>query len=150
MNEVTNIERLTKLSSEVQNKDLRFFARIPLTIKLKVLKVQPSIFHSLKSKNSDVDKSMLTLASLILAIQKVTAELDDVALNIAKDKTYRVHESSKRAKLLGYWSLVKSLRLEKKLSLRKIQTYLKKYHKFDVSYSTIRNVWIEIEENENG
>jgi len=53
----------------------------------------------------------------------------------------------KRQKLLGYWAVVKSLKIEERMSFRDISAYFTKYHKLEVSYSTIYGLWIELETN---
>jgi len=79
-----SIETITKFSLEMQNQNLRLFARVDLQTKLQILQLQKQLFHKLKSAYSDVDNSILTLASLILAIDTVANELDDVNLNAIK------------------------------------------------------------------
>lgn len=48
------------------------------------LSAQKQLFHKLKSAYSDVDNTILSLSSLILAIDTVAKELDDVNLNAIK------------------------------------------------------------------
>jgi len=58
-------------------------------------------------------------------------------------KQFRIQ--TKRECLLGFWAVVHTLKIDEKISFRKISVYLKKYHKFDVSYSLIAKTWAEIE-----
>ena len=149
----TTCESITKLNQESQNQKLRLFAKVDITTKLKILTFQKQLFHKLKNSHADVDNTILTLASLILAIDLIEKELDDVNLNAIKLRAKNSKTKIKRQKLLGYWAIVRSLKLEQNMSFRDISAYFAKYHKLDVSYSTIYELWNELEkkmENKNG
>ena len=141
------IEHLTKLHQESQNQKLRLFAKVDITTKLKILSSQKQLFHKLKSAYSDVDNTILTLSSLVLAIDSVVNELDDVNLNAIKLRGKNNKAKIKRQKVLGYWAIVRTLKLEQNMSFRDIATYFAKYHKLEVSYSTIYELWNELENN---
>ncbi|MGD9553932.1 MAG: hypothetical protein AB7V28_05990 [Arcobacteraceae bacterium] len=141
------IESITKLNQETQNKNLRMFARIDLKMKLQILQLQKQLFHKLKNTYSDVDNTILTLSSLVLAIDTVAKEFDDVNLNAIKLRARNNKAKIKRQKMLGYWAIVRTLKLEQNMSFRDIATYFKKYHKLEVSYSTIYELWNELENN---
>jgi len=143
------IENITKLTHESQNQNLRLFAKVDLPIKLQAINHQKPIFHKLKSVYGDVHNDVLTLSSLILAIDSVIGKIDDVTLNAIKLRGKNHKSKIKREKLLGYWAIVKTLKLVQSMSFRDISTYFKKYHKFEVSYSTIRELWIELENKTN-
>ena len=143
------IEHLTKLNQESQNQKLRLFARVDLQTKLQILQLQKQLFHKLKSAYSDVDNTILTLSSLVLAIDSVVNELDDVNLNAIKLRGKNNKAKIKRQKVLGYWAIVRTLKLEQNMSFRDIATYFAKYHKLEVSYSTIYELWNELENNTN-
>ena len=56
------------------------------------------------------------------------------------------HKSKiKREKLLGYWAIVRTLKLKQSMSFRQIAKYFQKYHKFEISHSMIQKIWNEIE-----
>ena len=97
-------EIITKLNQESQNQKLRLFAKVDFEIKLKILTSQKQLFHKLKNNNSDVDNNILTLSSLILAIDSVVKELDDVNFNAIKLRGKKNTNKSKREKLLSYVS----------------------------------------------
>lgn len=141
------IEKITKLSLESQNQKLRLFSRVDLQTKLKILSSQKQMFHQLKNAYKDVNNTMLTLSSLILAIDTVEKELDVVNLNAIKLRGKNNKAKIKRQKILGYWAIVRTLRLEQNISFRDIATYFAKFHKLNVSYSTIYNLWNELENN---
>lgn len=143
---IKNCEAITKMNQESQNQKLRLFAKVDITTKLKILDQQKSIFHKLRGFYSDVDNAILTFSSLVLAIDFVVKEIDNVNLNAMKLRSNSIKkQNSKRIKLLSYWSIVKTLRLEQNMSFRDISNYLVKYHRFQVSYSIIYKTWNEIE-----
>ena len=149
----TTCESLTKLNQESQNQKLRLFAKVDITTKLKILASQKQLFHRLKSSHGDIDNTVLTLSSLILAIDLIANELDDVNLNAIKLRSKNSKAKVKRQKVLGYWAIVRTLKLEQNMSFRDIATYFAKYHRLDVSYSTIFELWNKLEkkmENKNG
>jgi hypothetical protein len=141
----TICESITKLNLESQNQRLRLFAKVDITTKLKILTTQKQLFHKLKSAYNDVDNTILTLSSLVLAVDSVTKELDDVNLNAIKLRGKNNKIKIKRQKVLGYWAIVRTLKLEQNMSFRDIATYFAKYHKLEVSYSTIYELWNELE-----
>jgi len=143
---IKNCEAITKMNQESQNQKLRFFTKVDITTKLKILDLQKQLFHKLKSFYSDVDNAMLTFSSLILAIDLVVKEIDNVNFNAMKLRSNNNKKQNfKRIKLLSYWSIVKTLKLEQNMSFRDISNYLFKYHRFEVSYSLIYQIWNEIE-----
>lgn len=143
------IENITQETCESQNQQLRLFARVDLPMKLQILQLQKPIFHKLKSVYCDVDNIILTLCSLILAIDAVTKETDKVNLNAIKLRGKNHKAKIKRKKVLGYWAIVRTLKIDQKMSFRDISSYFKKYHKFEVSYSTIYELWNELENYTN-
>ena len=143
------IEGITKYTTEQQNQHLRLFAKVELPMKLQILQLQKPIFHKLKGTHSDIDNAILTLSSLVLAIDFVAKELNLVNLNAMKLRGKNHKPKIKREKLLGYWAIVKTLKIDQSMSFRDISSYFKKYHKFEVSYSTIRELWIELENKTN-
>jgi hypothetical protein len=142
---IINCETITKLNQESQNQRLRLFAKVDISTKLKILDKQKELFHKLKSAYSNVDNTVLTLATLILAIDLVVKEFDNVNLNAIKLRAKNNKAKIKRQKVLGYWSIIRTLRLNQKMSFRDISIYFAKYHKLEVSYSTIYELWNELE-----
>ena len=142
---IINCETITKLNQESQNQRLRLFAKVDISTKLKILDKQKELFHKLKSAYSDVDNTVLTLATLILAIDLVVKEFDNVNLNAIKLRAKNNKAKIKRQKMLGYWAIVRTLKLEQNMSFRDISIYFAKYHKIEVSYSTIYELWSELE-----
>lgn len=150
MNERTNLihcENLTKMSLEAQNQNLRLLAKVDAATKFNIMQAQKSIFHKLKSVHGAIDNAVVTLASLILAVDMVVGKLDSVNLNAVKLRGKSNKAKVKRQKLLGLWSIVRALKLEQNMSFRQISAYFAKYHKLVVSYSTIYELWNELEKN---
>lgn len=141
------VESITKLTQESQNEHLRLFARVNLDVKLQVIEQQTPIFHRLKEKYRDIDKVVLTFSSHILAIHFVLGKLDNVILNASKLCSKSVRNRSVRDKIISHWAIVKTLRLEKKMSWRGVKQYLFKYHKISVSHSTLFTIWNDLEQN---
>ena len=144
---LTNQEIITKMNSNSQNQRLRLFAKVDISTKLKILALQKQQFHQLKNAHSDIDNVILTLSSLILAIDAIEKEFDDVNLNAIKLRAINSKVKIKRQRILGYWAIVRTLRLDQKMSFRDISVYFHKYHKLKVSYSTIYELWNELENN---
>lgn len=140
-------EKITKIDQEAQNQKLRLFAKVDFETKIQILEQQKQIFHKLKTNYSDIKNEILTFASLILAIDKAVKKLDDVNLNAIKLRSKNNKSKIKRQKVLGYWAIVRTLKLEQNMSFRDIATYFAKYHKLEVSYSTIYELWTELENN---
>lgn len=149
-----NCETITKMNQDSQNKMLRLFAKVDITTKLKILDHQKQLFHKLKSSFGDVDNKVLTLSSLILAVEFIIDKLDVVNINAIRFRAKSNKLKVKKEKLLSYWSIVKELKEKENLSFREISNYFVKYHKFEVSYSTIYELWNQLEnkkmENKNG
>lgn len=141
----TICESITQLNLESQNQKLRLFARVDLQTKLRILTSQKQLFHKLKSAYVDIDNTILTLSSLILSVDTVVKELDTVNFNAIKLRAKNNKAKIKRQKILGYWAIVRTLRLEQNMSFRDISIYFKKYHKLEISYSTIFTMWNELE-----
>jgi len=146
MNKNTKIvEKLLKMTNEQQKEILRFFVKLPLEFKLEVYDNNRNIFHKLREKEPDISLSILSYSALVLSIklhQNGTHALDRNVINI---RSKSIRRQPKRDILIGKWSLVKELKNKKKLSLRQICNYLKKYHKIDVASSTLHALWHEFE-----
>ena len=102
MNQESKCETITKMNQESQNQKLRLFAKVDISTKLKILDLQRQLFHKLKSVHSDIDNTVLTLCSLILAVDLIANELDNVNLNAIKLRGKNIKTKVKRQKVLGY------------------------------------------------
>lgn len=141
-----NCEIITKMNQETQNQMIRTFTKLDISVKVDVFKEQKVIFHKLKNIHFITDNSILTYASFVLAIEVVIKNTNQVNLKAIKLRTKNAKkQNQKREKLLSYWSVVKTLKLEQNYSFREISDYLLKYHRFEVSYSLVYQTWNEIE-----
>jgi len=136
---------MTKIDIQDCNKQIRLFAKVDYEIKIEILTMQKSLFHKLKYQNKEQSNAILTLESLILSIKKVTSSLDDIAVRSIIMKGTNLKNKVKQEKLLSYWAILKTLRERENMSFRKISEYFNKYHKFEISYSSIQKTWNKIE-----
>lgn len=141
------VEKYTKMNVETQNQRLRFFVRVETKMKLKILRLQKVTFHKLKSVFRDEENELLTLASLLLAIDEITKSLDEVNLNAVKLRGRNKRAQNKRQKLLGYWAIFKKLKIEQGMSYRQVSEYFLKYHRLRISASLLCQMWLELEKN---
>jgi hypothetical protein len=144
---MNEIEKLTQMSGEVQNQQLRFFARLGLEMRLKILTKQKQLFHQLKGLHTNTDNAILTLTSLLIAIKQESDSIDPMDLNVIRIRGKNNKRRMKRDILLGYWAIIKKLKNDEKMSFREISEYMRKYHHQEIAYSTIYAIWQEIEEN---
>ena len=144
---VITCKTITKMSENVQKQKLRFFAKTDEKIRLEIISIQRETFHKIKNNQNykEVSNQLITLASLILAIEQCLKKMNVVKINSIKQLSNRKKAKSKMEKLLQYWSIVLQLKDKEDFSFRAISDYLFKYHKFDVSHSTINKYWNEIE-----
>lgn len=141
-----NCEIITKMNQETQNQMIRTYTKLDISVKVDVFKEQKVIFHKLKNIHFITDNSILTYASFVLAIEVVIKNTNQVNLKAIKLRTKNAKkQNQKREKLLSYWSVIKTLKLEQNYSFREISDYLLKYHRFEVSYSLVYQTWNEIE-----
>lgn len=163
---LTTIERLLKMSTEQQSSYLRLFARIGVDLRIAILSDKTARFHQIRQENSDAEKGTLEYCALILAIKGVhdnekslrnfsfgnmdICEIQDISRKKAEQFVRRIKKPDpKREKLLGYWVIVRTLKVDQGFSFRQIAQYLKKYHRFNVAHSTIFQLWHELETNED-
>jgi hypothetical protein len=155
------IEQITKSNQDEQNFLLRYYARVEIIIKLKILARHRKILHTLKQRNEKQNIENISYVSLILAIKftynefkklsikkfedmQINEIMEITLLDIESFKAKRYYKKTKKDKLLKYWGVVKLLRT-KGISFRVISQYLKKKYKFNIGYSTIYEAWKEVE-----
>lgn len=147
-NDEKELQILTKKPLSEQNRLLKLLAKLSLSQKKEIIAKQRSIFHMLNSNNKNYDNATLTLAALIISIEKFFISQNETELNLIRFNNKKVNKNQKNKKLLTYWSVVKELKEKKHMSFREISEFLKKSHKFEVSHSLIYRVWIEVEKKE--
>lgn len=159
---VMQIEKIVKINEDEQNALLRTFSRLPINGKLEVMSNHRKLLHKLKQMYHEVDISTLSYCALLIALQVHKTNQDKLnRLNISDLSLNEIHKmtsqkaklflhkhfrrQTKRERLLSYWAVVKTLKINEKYSFRSIEKYLKKYHQLEVSYSMIAKVWNELE-----
>ncbi|KFN40865.1 MAG: hypothetical protein JU82_00350 [Sulfuricurvum sp. MLSB] len=164
MNERLNsLQQLIKLSQDDQRRHLNYLAKCPMETRLALFEKQKEIFYSLLQKYKGViTTSDITYAALILAIgvtrsleKKLTKKsfgelsLDEIrelsASRAVSFKNTLTKKSPTHEKLMGYWAIIRTLRLDHMYSYERIALYLKKKHRFSVAQSTIQKKWKELE-----
>jgi len=162
----TLITRMTKVNQNDQTRHINYFSRCPLGIRLGIFEEHRDIFHRLREPYKDeASFGDISYCALILAIaltrakekSLVTKNFKEFSLNEIRDVSgFHVNKfvekttkrSEKREKLIGYWSLVRNLKIEHGLSFMKISQYLLKKRKFKISASYIYKCWHELEVKE--
>ena len=148
MNKKT-IEDITKIPTIEQNMLIKRMTKIDTKFKCAIMKDTISIFHQLNSQYLCInDKSILTYCAFILSLQKNLSNLNSFNLNVIKIRSKKDRNKIKRQKILSYWSIIRKLHIDEKMSFRDISKYLLKYHKFNISYSSIYTIWNEIEKGQ--
>lgn len=157
------VEMMTKVNLVDQSKHINYFSRCPLGIRLGIFEEHRNIFPRLREKYKvEASFSDISYCALILAIaytraieKKLTQksfetlsideirDLSSIRAITFKQKTTR--GSQKHEKLMGYWAIVRTLRLDHGYSYERVSLYLKKKHRFSVAPSTIMKKWKELE-----
>lgn len=146
MNNYENIIENISKKTIIQRKSLlKSFEKFDDLQHYEIINNKNLLFHKLKSKNKEIEKnSILELAALYIAIDEFMEQLNEIDKKLIKFKN-KNKSNLKKEKLRQYWSIVKELKELKKMSFRDIALYLKKYHKFNISFSTIFQEWNKIE-----
>lgn len=170
-NRVETLEQLMKLSKEEQKSHLSYLAKCPIEIRLIIFEKQREIFYKFSQKyKSHLTTSDISYVALILTIgtaraleKKLTKKsFSELTLDEIRDlssiraiqfkyKTTKV--SQKHEKLMGYWAIIRTLRIDHGYSYERVSLYLKKKHRFSIAASTIMKKWKDIETpntSENG
>ncbi|MDD5387304.1 MAG: hypothetical protein PHQ22_08935 [Sulfuricurvum sp.] len=157
------LEKMLKLSKDDQTRHINYLAKSPIEIRLDLFEKQREVFYPLSQKYKDhMSPSDISYGALILAIgvtraieKKLTQksfetlsidEIRDLSSSRAvsfKQKTTR--GSHKHEKLMSYWAIVRTLRIDHGYSYERVSLYLKKKHRFSIAPSTIMKKWKEIE-----
>lgn len=160
INEV--VVSITHMSKEEHKVILRSFARLSIETRIELMKTHRSLFHKLRQFHKNVSADTLSYCALILVTKIYINEQKSLkSLNInemsleeiqkltsKKAKLFlkkQLRQKTKQERLIDYWAVVKTLKYDEKFSFRQIENYLKKYHKFAVSYSLIARIWSKLE-----
>lgn len=149
---VITCKTITKMSEEVQKQKLKFFVKCDERTKLEIISIQREIFRKIKNNENyrEASNQLITLASLILAIELCLKKMNSIKINSIKQRSKKRKANQKKERLLQYWSIVVQLKEDEDYSFRAISEYLYKFHRFEVSHSTINNLWnvIEVEKKD--
>ena len=156
------IETLTKMSEKQQRQALLFFARLPLLIRLELFEKHKIVLYKLKQVHLDASSSLLSYCALIIVASSSRNDqqmlqsanfpnltLDEILqLSLHQIQIFKNSKARKKQQyeqVLKYWSLVKTLKSQS-MSFRDISTYLQKYHRIHISYSTVYKIYKKLEE----
>ena len=156
------IFHITKLSEKQQRSLLLFFARFPLLIRLEFFEKHKIVFHKLKQVHLDTSPSLLSYCALIIVVASAknnqnmlqsanfqNLTLDEILQSSLQQIQIFKHSKARKKQqyeqVIKYWSLVKTLKSQN-MSFRDISEYLQKYHRVDISYSTIYKIYKKLEE----
>lgn len=142
--------QLLKSTNEEQKQTLRVFLKMPLESRVKIFEGHKKMIYILKDKHREVDISILSYASFVLAVNQYITNTTDIDKNTLDLRAKSMRKFAKREKLISKWALIKELKNVKGLSFRQIAKYLKKYHKLEVVHSTVYDLWKELEDNRIG
>lgn len=159
------IERMVKISQDDQTKHVNYFSRCPLSMRVEIFDFHRDILHKLRNQHKDeANLSDISYCAFILAIGTTRTKekalvaksygdlsLDEIrnlsSIRAVKFAKKDINPTGKHEKLMGYWAIVRTLRLDHGYSYDRVSLYLKKKHRFSVAPSTIMKKWKEIEEN---
>jgi hypothetical protein len=159
------ITRWCKISTSDIIKLIKYFAKQPISVQIKILKMHREVLFKNKNyiKKQSIDISIGSYIAMILSIkyyyaleQKLTKlkfedlsaeELRDISIIQVQKFDTKFVKQKKRDRLKHYWSIVKYLKLQDK-SFRKISHYLEYKYKFKISHSEIFKAWQELENYE--
>lgn len=168
MNRNQTLQGILKLSCDDQTKHLNYLAKCPIEVRIGLFEKQREVFHQLfQEYKGQTPASDISYCALILAIgatrtfeKKLTQKsfsdlsLDEIRnLSASRAVTFKhkiTKVSQKHEKLMGYWAIVRTLRLDHAYSYQRISLYLGKKHRFSIAPSTIMKKWHEIEGNNHG
>lgn len=158
LNQTINIA--TSMSFSDRQKALRWLAHQNDLIMFDVFKLKKSHFHRLKNEGRHADPVLIDVLALHLAVKETISQLkvtnrknrsgnfgflrkigDTRAKQLRKPRF-----NAKREKLLNLQGVIKSLVEEKNYSYREVASYLKTFHRLDVSHTAIRGFYLKIKE----
>lgn len=137
-------ENITKLNIESQNQKLRLFIKLDLKTKIEIFENHKIIFHKLNNKNKSIEHSILSYCAFLLSLDNFQKLTNEETIKIIKFNQIKQKKSKLREKAIEYLPIIKQLKQDKK-SFRYISEHLLKYYRFKISYSSIRNIYNEIE-----
>lgn len=159
----SNIEKIAKINQNDQIKLINYFSRCHEGARVQIFDYHRDNLHKLRLPYKDeASLSEISYCAFLLAVgfarskeksltkkSFVDLTLDEIrelsasrAIAFAKKS---VKFTGKHEKLMGYWAIVRTLRLDHGYSYARITEYLKKKHRFSIASSSIFKKWKEIE-----
>jgi len=151
-----SLVKYTKLSKKEQKKLINWFAMQNILIQIDIFEEQKNQFFKLKNKIQE--QELIDLVAFLLAInyfyllessknsknkQSDLTKSNKISRFLIK-KAKKGRYKEKHEKLLNLWSVVERLKAEE-FSFRQISDYLRGHHRFDISHTYIRNLWVELD-----
>lgn len=154
------VEKVTKIPEKKQRQLLFLLAKAPTEMRLERFEKHKTVLYRLKQTYVEISPSILSYCALllVLAMYKNNQEMlqqknfNDMSmeeiLNLSLQRITLFKQSKQRRKqkydfMLDHWSLIETL-VAQEIGYRGISEYLKKYHRFDISYSTIYLIYKQI------
>lgn len=149
------IIKITRVSEKEFQTACRWACRQNFDVLYEIFKLQKNYFFQFKSKHSDLDLVLLSMAAYVKAAVEIYSlakyvhkknRTDDIknVKNPTKIRSKMIQNYQKRdkfGKLLNVQSVILELREKEKLSFRKISQYLLKFHRLEVSHTLVSNFY---------
>lgn len=163
LEQMQKIDKMAKLNQADQTKLINYFAKCPISIRTQIFDHHRDNLHKLRLTYKDeASLNEISYCAFLLAIgfvrskEKVLTKksfgelsLDEIReLSSSRAIAFAsksVKSTVKHEKLMGYWAIVHTLRLDHSYSYERIAQYLKRKHRFSIAASTIMKKWKEIE-----
>lgn len=161
--QTSNIDRMIKLNQNDQAKLIKYFAKCHIGVRTQIFDYHRENLHKLRQlHNAEASMSEISYSSFILAVGYVKSQEVSLTKKSFKDLTLdeirelsatraiafaqkKVKQTDKHEKLMGYWAIVRTLRIDHSYSYQRIADYLLKKHRFKIATSTVFKKWQEIE-----
>ncbi len=135
-------------------------------VQIEAFKFQTDLLRQRRQKGEKVSPE-LAYALLILASRKMRFEEDALHMKnrlsgeeaekaygrkVERFKTFQRGKESPKKELIRirYYHLVQKLRTDEKMGWRNCATYLKKFHNFEITFSYLKTIILELEKLHNG
>ncbi len=158
----TYVQELTKIPSARRGDLVRYYGRLPEQMCIEVHRMQTELIRSHRNSGAYHKDALseFTYAMFIIALENLkktetalqrkkrinlsdTKKLSELRVLRVKGKE-KTKRAKNREKLENLYYVIKQLRNDENLSWRQLSVYLKKYHRLDVSFSYLRQCFLEL------
>lgn len=87
------IEKLTKKTFIQQQKLIKLFGKLNIQQQIEIMNNKNSLFHKIREKNKEIDKSTLTLVAFYISIDEFVINLTTIDKNLIKFKNRKQKET---------------------------------------------------------